>query len=172
MKDIDGASITSLLKGEADATLARRTLYFHYPHHRNSATHSAAIQGDHKFFRFYERPGSLYLYNLGSNIGESENLSAAEPGVAARLQQQMDRYFDSIKACLPRPNPQSDPKYIPFDPDAPEQDARAASGNSPPEPTAEAGTERTQRQLQRDRRKEQRSPGRKPEHRELQETKP
>ena len=114
-----------VLKGETDAKLAQRSLYFHYPHHRNSAMHSAVIQGDYKFFRFYERPASWYLYNLKSNIGETKNLSAAEPEVAARLQQEMDRYFDSIEACIPKPNPQPVPNYIPFDPDTPQEDPRA-----------------------------------------------
>jgi len=132
LKRIDGASITSLLKGETDAKLAQRSLYFHYPHHRNSAMHSAVIQGDHKVFRFYERPASLYLYNLNTNIGETENLSADQPEVAARLQQEMRRYFDSIEACLPKPNPAPVPKYVPFDPDMPQEDAHATSSKPQP----------------------------------------
>jgi hypothetical protein len=29
----------------------------------------------------------------------------------------MDRYHAAVKACLPKPNPDADPNYKPFDPD-------------------------------------------------------
>jgi arylsulfatase A-like enzyme len=166
LKLIDGADITPLLKGESNAKLAGRTLYFHYPHHRNSAMHSAVIQGDHKFFRFYERPDSLYLYDLKSNIGENENLSDEKPGVAARLQREMDRYFDSIEACLPKPNPVRIPKYIPFDPDVPEQGAEAASRPSQPKISVQSETRLSPRQVERKKRRELRTAEQKQEQAE------
>ncbi len=126
LKDIDGVSLVSLFHDGADPKLANRALYFHYPHHRNTAMHSAVIQGDHKFFRFYERPGSRYLYHLDNDIGESTNVAERYPGIAARLGIEMDRYHASVEACLPKPNPKADPNYKPYDPDAHEEDAHGA----------------------------------------------
>ena len=117
LRDIDGATITPLLKGKGDRKLAKRFLYFHYPHHRNTAPHSVVLQGDLKYFRFYEQPGSHYLYNLKYSIGETENIAAQNKTVVARFAKEMDRYHTAIKACLPKPNPDPDPKYKPYDPD-------------------------------------------------------
>lgn len=119
LTSVDGTSLLSLFRGEADSKWSQRSLFFHYPHHRNSALHSAVIQGDHKLFRFYERPDSLYLYDLNRNIGESVNLAKSRRDVAAMLAQTMDSYFATVDACLPIPNPNADPDYIPFDPDSP-----------------------------------------------------
>jgi hypothetical protein len=151
---VDGTSILSLLRGEADAKWAQRTLFFHYPHHRNSALHSAVVQGDHKFFRFYERPCSLFLYDLNRNIGETENVAEIQPEVAARLGRAMDEYFASVDACLPKPNPNVDPDYIPFDPDAPEQDSHAvADPVTPPKASAGLSEKQTERQIRKEQRK-------------------
>ena len=117
LRDIDGATTTPLLKGKGDRKLAKRFLYFHYPHHRNTAPHSVVLQGDLKYFRFYEQPGSHYLYNLKYSIGETENIAAQNKTVVARFAKEMDRYHTAIKACLPKPNPDPDPKYKPYDPD-------------------------------------------------------
>ena len=117
LRDIDGATITPLLKGKGGRKLAKRFLYFQYPHHRNTAPHSVVLQDDLKYFRFYEQPGSHYLYNLKYSIGETENIAAQNKTVVARFAKEMDRYHTAIKACLPKPNPDPDPKYKPYDPD-------------------------------------------------------
>ncbi len=123
LETVDGISILPLLHGDRAAKWGKRSLFFHYPHHRNSALHSAVIQGDYKLFRFYERPSSLYLYDLNRNIGETENLAETKPEVAAKLMRTMDEYFGSVDACLPKPNPAPDPDYVPFDPDRLEEDS-------------------------------------------------
>jgi len=117
LRDIDGATITPLLKGKGDRELAKRFLYFHYPHHRNTAPHSVVLQGDYKFFRFYEKPDSQYLYNLKYSIGEKENIASQNKALVTRLAAEMDRYHKAVKACLPKPNPDAAIDYVPFDPD-------------------------------------------------------
>ena len=117
LRDIDGVTITPLLKGKGDRELAKRFLYFHYPHHRNTAPHSVVLQGDYKFFRFYEKPDSHYLYNLKYSIGEKENIAPQNKALVTRLAAEMDRYHKAIKACLPKPNPDAAIGYVPFDPD-------------------------------------------------------
>jgi len=106
-----------LLKGQEDRKLSDRFIYFHYPHHRNTAPHSVVLQGDLKYFRFYEQPGSHYLYNLKYAIGETENIAAQNKAAVARLSKEMDRYHAAVKACLPKPNPNAPTDYQPYDPD-------------------------------------------------------
>ena len=117
LRDIDGASITPLLKGKENPILAKRYLHFHYPHHRNTAPHSVVLQGDLKYFRFYEQPGSHYLYNLKYAIGETENIAGQNKATVARLSKEMERYHTAVKACLPKPNPDAPADYQPYDPD-------------------------------------------------------
>ena len=118
---IDGVSLKPLLLGgPVPAEFEDRPLFFHYPHHRNTAVHSAVIRGDYKLMRFYEQPDKLYLYNLRKDIGERKNLASSKTETAYALQQEMKGHFDRVKACLPKPNPDADPDYVPYDPDAPE----------------------------------------------------
>ncbi len=118
---IDGVSLLPLFTGENSSVWADRHLFFHYPHHRNSALHSAVVQGDYKFFRFYERPSTRYLYDLDRNIGESKNIANIQPEIAEKLGSAMNDYFAEVDASLPKPNPKPDPNYVPFDPDAPQR---------------------------------------------------
>jgi arylsulfatase A-like enzyme len=117
LRDVDGVSIKSLFQGKKNPVLAKRYLHFHYPHHRNTAPHSVVLQGDLKYFRFYEQSGSHYLYNLKYAIGETENIAAQNKAAVARLGKEMDRYHAAVEACLPKPNPDADSGYKPFDPD-------------------------------------------------------
>ena len=48
LRDIDGASITPLLQGKEDKKLAKRFLYFPYPHHRNTPPPAVLLRGDLK----------------------------------------------------------------------------------------------------------------------------
>ena len=75
------------------------------------------LQGDYKYFRFYEKPDSHYLYNLKYSIGEKENIAPQNKALVTRLAAEMDRYHKAIKACLPKPNPDAAIGYVPFDPD-------------------------------------------------------
>ncbi len=117
LRGVDGVSIKPLFQGKKNPVFAKRYLHFHYPHHRNTAPHSVVLQGDLKYFRFYEQPNSHYLYNLKYSIGETENIAAQNKSVVARLAGEMDRYHVAVKACLPKPNPDADSGYKPFDPD-------------------------------------------------------
>ena len=117
LRDVDGVSIKPLFRGKKNPVFAKRYLHFHYPHHRNTAPHSVVLQGNLKYFRFYEQPCSHYLYNLKYSIGETENIAAQNKTVVARFAKEMDRYHTAIKACLPKPNPDPNPKYKPYDPD-------------------------------------------------------
>ena len=166
LKDVDGASIAGLLHGQAPGALASRPLYFHYPHHRNTAMHSAIIQGDFKLFRFYEQPDKKYLYDLKRDLGESRNVVADGPNIAARLDEQLDQYFSSINAALPKPNPDAPRDYNPYDPDAPDakdklghsdkqKAASTATGNKPGGKPDTKANRKARKKLERQKRREQ-----------------
>ena len=118
LKRIDGLSLTGLFKGAEDiGALATRALYFHYPHHRNTAMQSAIIKGNDKLFVFYERPGELFLYDLQNDIGERKNLATAMPEKAASLEKRLNKYLASVDACMPKPNAHAAPDYVAYNPE-------------------------------------------------------
>ena len=153
LKDVDGVSLKPLFDGKLPARFTKRSLHFHYPHHRNTALHSAVIRGDHKFFRFWERPGSMYLYNLDNDLRESANVANDHPSIARELDRKMDRHFAAANANLPKPNPNADPAYQPYDPDAPET-AHVKT------PTAGKPGDKAAKQLERQKRRDARKKAR------------
>ena len=166
LRDIDGVSIAELLHGQAPGALASRPLYFHYPHHRNTAMHSAIILGDDKLCRFYEQPDRNYLYDLKQDRGESRNVAADRPNITGRLDEQLDQYFGSVNAALPRPNPDAPKDYKPYDPDAPDakdklghsdkqKAAPKATGNAPGDKPGTNADEKARKKLERQKRREQ-----------------
>jgi len=105
---IDGSSMVALLEDPA-ATLARDAIYFHYPHYHHSRPASAIRAGDFKLIEFLE-DGSLELYNLKDDIGESKNLAAANPQKAKQLQRQLAAWRERVGARMPTANPKFDPQ--------------------------------------------------------------
>ncbi len=154
LKDVDGVSLKPLFDDQLPARITERSLHFHYPHHRNTTLHSAVVRGDHKFFRFWERPGSMYLYNLDDDIRESANLAIDSPAIAQKLNWEMDRHLAAVNASLPKPNPNADPAYQPYDPDAPEAEARIKTPATPK--PSDKSTKKLERQNRRDARKKAR----------------
>jgi arylsulfatase A-like enzyme len=74
---VDGRSLVSLLRG--GAAPARDALYWHFPHYGNQGGFpgGAIRMGDWKLVENYE-DGSVELYNLREDIGETKNLAAAQ----------------------------------------------------------------------------------------------
>jgi len=104
---IDGVSLVPLLE-DADATLDREAIYFHYPHYHHSRPAGAIRAGDFKLIEFFD-DGSLELYNLEEDLGETKNLTAEKPGLAAKLQKQLAAWRERVGARMPTPNPRYDP---------------------------------------------------------------
>ncbi len=118
LADVDGISFKPLLANpKDDKAYNDRCLYFHYPHPRTSTMHSGIIRGNYKLLYFYEQPGKPSLYDLAIDIGESKNLAQAMPEKATQMYEDMNAYFDSIGAYLPKPNPDAAEDYVPYDPD-------------------------------------------------------
>ncbi|NJM54816.1 MAG: sulfatase-like hydrolase/transferase [Verrucomicrobiae bacterium] len=116
-KDVDGVSLKPVLLGQpVSGSYANRALYFHYPHYRVSPPASAIIIGDKKLLHFYEWPDQNFRYDLQGDLGEKNNIAAANPEESAQMFSQMMSRLKSVDAYFPKPNPKADPKMKKYDP--------------------------------------------------------
>ena len=103
-KEGDGTSLLPLLE-DPDSSLARDTLFFHYPHYYFTTTPVSAIRhGDWKLLEYYE-DGSLELYNLIEDLAESNDVSARYPDRTRDLHDRLQQWRTEVNAQLPKPNP-------------------------------------------------------------------
>ena len=88
---LDGQSLTPLLRGGA---LPPRDLFWHYPHYSNQGGFpgGAIRSGDHKLVENYE-DGSISLYHLIDDPGESRDLAPAKPELAAQLREKLHAWY-------------------------------------------------------------------------------
>lgn len=105
---MDGLSLTRLFRGAA--TLGRQEVFWHYPHYSPQLGRpSAAIRrGNDKLILFFD-DNRAELYDLKSDIGETTDLAAAQPGKAADLRRRLERWLRETNAQIPAPNPNYDP---------------------------------------------------------------
>ncbi len=105
----DGLSLAPLLKG--GDSIARDTLYWHYPHYHGSLwTPGAAVRhGDWKLIEFNEE-GRTELYNLADDIAERTDLAAKMPGKRDELAAMLHAWQGRVGASLAKPNPDYKPK--------------------------------------------------------------
>ena len=101
---LDGRSFVASLRGNR---VTERTLFWHYPHYHHAAPQSAVRQGDYKLIESLE-DGSLELYNLPADVGESRNLAQREEGQLRELKQLLDSWRKSVAADMPKINPDFD----------------------------------------------------------------
>ena len=117
ISNLDGISIDPVLKQGDVSRFKDRSLYFHYPHLRTSTPHSAIIKGSYKLYTFYEIPDKPYLFNLKSDLGESNNLASKMPERAQLLKKDLESYLSRVGAYLPKSNPDADTSQARFNPD-------------------------------------------------------
>jgi len=106
---LDGESLVALLQQPA-RPLQRAAIYQHFPGYLGApagmwrTTPVTTIQvGDWKLMEFLE-DGSLELYNLQEDIGESKNLATAQPDKARELHERMIAWRHEIRAPMPTKN--------------------------------------------------------------------
>ena len=100
-RPIDGEDLLPLL--ESDQVPERDSLFWHFPHYRESdiKPYSIVRAGDWKLIRRYE--GKRYkLYNLADDIGERDDLASKMPEKVAELEKRLDRWLDDVGAKLPK----------------------------------------------------------------------
>jgi arylsulfatase A-like enzyme len=101
---LDGISFYSLLHNPK-SSLARRGLFFHYPHYYPTTSPVSALRdGPWKLIEYFE-DNHLELYRLDTDPGETVNLAPQMPEKAAALHAQLRRWRKSVGASLPTPNP-------------------------------------------------------------------
>ncbi|MBI2807183.1 MAG: sulfatase-like hydrolase/transferase [Planctomycetes bacterium] len=93
----EGIDLTELLlKGKAPSP---RDLFWHQPHYTNQGGRPAgAIRaGAWKLIEQYET-GACALYNLATDLGETKDLAAKEPGRVADLRGKLEKWRRDVKA--------------------------------------------------------------------------
>jgi arylsulfatase A len=130
---LDGVSLARHLRG--GPAPRRDTLFWHYPHHQHyqlgGAMPYAAIRaGDYKLIEFYNdlKDIRLELYNIRTDIGETKDLSAAEPKRVAELRDRLHAWQREVGAQMATPNPAYNPAKPEYTPPPAKGKKAAAKG--------------------------------------------
>ncbi len=96
---VDGVSFAPLLKG---GRIAKRPLYWHYPHYGNQGGEPSSIisQNDWKLIHYHE-DGRDELYHLANDPNETTDLAKRESKRAKRLRKKLDTWLKETKARFP-----------------------------------------------------------------------
>lgn len=96
----DGISLWPLWTSKT-TTLQDRALYWHYPldkpHFLGGRSSAAIRSGDWKLIQFYDT-GTLELYHLKEDIGESNNLLSQHADIADQLLKKLDAWREEVGA--------------------------------------------------------------------------
>jgi arylsulfatase A-like enzyme len=100
---VDGISILPLMSGKK---IARRALFWHYPHYSNQGVEpgSAVRMGRYKLIDNYEKERQE-LYDLESDISEMNDISASNPEKTRELSALLTNWRQSAGAKMVKPNP-------------------------------------------------------------------
>ncbi|MEM7473445.1 MAG: sulfatase [Planctomycetota bacterium] len=104
---IDGKSLLPLF-ADAEATLDRTALHWHYPHYHHDRPACAIREGDWKLIEYLDGSGDLELYNLAQDIGETTNLIDERKGRVADLKKKLQAWRTEALARMPITNPHFD----------------------------------------------------------------
>ena len=109
---VDGISLAGQLSDPA-SPLQRDAIYWHYPHYGNQggAPCGAIRSGNWKLIEWFE-DGSLELFDLSNDIGETTNLADTHSERAKRMHQALVAWRAETGANMPRPNPDANPEKI------------------------------------------------------------
>ncbi len=109
---LDGTSYASLLLEAGKSMQTRRPLFWHFPGYLGAGgntwrtTPAGAIRlGDWKLIEFFE-DDRLELYNLRNDLGEKQNLAAAQPAKTKELRDRLLAWRQELNAPMPTPNPE------------------------------------------------------------------
>lgn len=94
-EEVDSVSFAPTLKGAADQQQQHRYLYWEF---YEQGSRQAVRFGDWKAIRQPMHSGSIELYNLGSDVGETNDVAASHPDLVRQAANMMD------EAHTPHPN--------------------------------------------------------------------
>jgi arylsulfatase A-like enzyme len=105
---VDGVSLVKLLKGKK---IAKRDLFWHYPHYANQGGEPSAIirSGDWKLIHYYE-DGRDELYNLSKDIGETNDLAEINASKTKELSRKLNAWLKETSAKIPVADKRFDPE--------------------------------------------------------------
>ncbi len=109
--NIDGQSIVPLLTG--GSFTREKPIYFHSPHYDNNPQKkpkSALVDGNNKIMVDYES-GEIWLFDLSTDIGESNDLSTTQATLTRAYTIQLRDYLKEVNASMPT----LDPTHSKFD---------------------------------------------------------
>ncbi len=100
----DGLSLVPVLKGDV---LKERPLIWHYPHYGNQGGEPSSIirQGDWKLIHYYEDE-RRELYNLKTDVGETNDVSAEHTELTNQLHEQLFALLNEMGARFPEKDPE------------------------------------------------------------------
>jgi len=103
---LDGFSLSKLLRG---GTLPEAAIFWHFPHYTNQGGRpGGAIRwGDWKLIEHYE-DGRVELFNLKTDIGETNDISKQEPKCVEDLKTALTAWRQMIDGQKNTPNPNFD----------------------------------------------------------------
>ncbi len=111
----DGSSLAALARNDASAfKRAQKVFFFHYPHYGlgpRQKPQSAIIIDQYKLIKDLESE-SYQLFDLSSDLSESDNLIQKMPEKAAQMIQTMEARLRLVDAQQALPNPNYDPEAI------------------------------------------------------------
>lgn len=99
---VDGVSIVPLLAGKADAGIAGRDLFWHYPHYGNQGGEPSSIirRGPLKLIHYYE-DGRDELYDLEADPGERRDIFADHTALGESMRRCLDAWLAEVGARFP-----------------------------------------------------------------------
>jgi arylsulfatase A-like enzyme len=97
--NLDGGSFAGLLQSEGIGEVRRTNDFLVFHRYSDGYPHSALIQGDYKLIRFW-KTGNLELYHLPTDLGETNDLNAAQPGKAEELDKKLHAYLQEVNPQL------------------------------------------------------------------------
>lgn len=106
---LEGGDLSGLLlnRGDGQVVRSRDHLVFHFPHYQGDTPHTALLWKDYKLIKFYET-GQVNLYDIKSDLSESNDLSKIKPELAGELLIKMQIYLKEVNAQMPKVNPEYD----------------------------------------------------------------
>lgn len=106
---LDGENLRPLVAGEG--SLPARSLHWHYPHyndHPASVPSSVVRKGAWKLIETFD-PEGVELFDLASDLSETNNLAAAQPAKVRELRQELEAWRIAVGAEKMQPNPDFNP---------------------------------------------------------------
>ncbi len=114
---LDGVDIGPIFRGEPFDHGAIFTFFPHQPQVPDNLAPAVSVhRGEWKLIRLFHEgengSHTYHLYNLADDIGETNNLAAAKPGLVRELDGLITAFLKETAAVVPEPNPAWNPKLV------------------------------------------------------------